>query len=83
LFADLDGREVSIKGQSWQVETYAVWDTQGQRWIQLALAGLAGGSQNHILTLKLVAGAGIQHAVMALSSWLASPSNIRDISNVA
>jgi hypothetical protein len=82
LFADLDGREVSIKGQSWQVETYAVWDTQGQRWIQLALAGLAGGS-NHILTLKLVAGAGIQHAVMALSSWLASPSNTRDILNVA
>lgn len=82
LFDALDGREVSIKGQSWQVEPYAVWDTQGQRWIQLSLAGRTGGP-NYILTLKLAAGAGVQHAIMALSSWLANPGDTRDILNVA
>jgi hypothetical protein len=82
LFAALDGREVSVKGQAWQVETYGVWDAQGQRWVQLSLAGQHGGP-NFILTLRLAAGAGVQHAIMALSSWLANPAEARDILNVA
>jgi len=69
-------------GQSWQVQPYAVWDAPEQRWIQLSLAGRAD-SQNLILTLKVGAGAGIQHVVMALSSWLANPANSSDILNVA
>ena len=82
LFAALDGRKVSVKNQSWQVETYGVWDAQGQRWVQLSLTGQDGGS-NFILTLRLAAGAGVQHAIMALSSWLANPGDTRDILNVA
>jgi hypothetical protein len=73
---------VSVKGQSWQVEAYGVWDAQGQRWVQLSLAGRQNGP-NFILTLRLAAGAGVQHAVMALSSWLANPADARDILNVA
>lgn len=82
LFAALDGREVTIKEQSWLIEAYGVWDAQGQRWVQLSLKGIRGGA-NYILTLKLAAGAGEQHAVMAVSSWLANPSEKSDILNVA
>lgn len=73
---------MTVDGSSWRVETYGVWDAQGQRWIQLSLTGQEGRS-NLILTLKLAEGAGVRRAVMALSSWLASPADTRDILNVA
>lgn len=82
LLASLDGREISIRSDSWRIEPYGVWDARGRRWIQLALRALEA-DRDHVLTLKLVAGASAQHALLALTSWLADPSTGPDILNVA
>jgi hypothetical protein len=78
LFEALDGRNVTVSGHSWKIEPYSVRDDGGERWVQLALKG----RPDCVLTLKLAAGAGLQYALMALASWLASPA-ATDILNVA
>jgi hypothetical protein len=79
LFAALDGRDVTVSGHRWQVGVYSVTDEAGRRWVQLTL----NGRPHYMVTLKLAIGDGVGHAVLALSSWLANPSENSDVLNVA
>jgi hypothetical protein len=83
LFDALDGRELSTPGHRWHVEVFSVSDQAQHRWIQL---GLNSGDRPHMLTLRMEPGAGVQHAVMALTSWLGDPAEAQahaDVLNVA
>ena len=79
LRAALEGRAVTVSGQSWRLEVYGVYDCAGRRWVQLALEG----SPHYMLTLNLALGAGVQLALMALAACLTNPSNATSILNVA
>ena len=79
LLEDLDGRAVTVLGQSWRLEVYSVLDYAGRRWVQLALEG----EPHYMLTLNLAVGAGAQRTLMALASCLANPSDSVGILNVA
>ena len=67
----LDGRAVSVSGQSWHLKVYSVLDFAGRRWVQLALEG----EPHYMLLLNLTMGAGVQLALRTLLSCLANPSN--------
>lgn len=79
LFVALDGRHVAGAGHRWRVEVFSVCDRRGRRWIQLALKG----RPRYMLTLRLIAGAGLDHVMLALSSWIANPCDTNEILNVA
>ena len=75
----LEGRAVTVSGQSWRLEVYSVLDYAGRRWVQLALEG----EPHYMLTLNLAVGAGAQRALLALAACLANPSDAVGILNVA
>lgn len=75
----LEGRAVTVHGQSWRLEVYSVLDYAGRRWVQLALEG----EPHLMLTLNLAVGAGAQRTLMALASCLANPTEGVGILNVA
>ena len=79
LFVALDGRDVTISGHGWHVEVYGVVDEVNGRWIQLAVRG----QNQYMVTFRLRPGAGVQHAVLALASWLAHWPSENEILNVA
>ena len=82
VFSALDGREVSVSGQHWALAVYSVTDQPGGRWLQLGLKG-DELEQDHLLTLRLPAGSGVDEAAEALSSWLVDPTHVADIVHVA
>jgi hypothetical protein len=67
--AALDGRLITLRNQSWVIELYGVWDSPPHRWVQLKL----NGRRSEVMTLRLNAGAGLHHAILAVRSILASP----------
>ena len=75
----LEGRAVTVSGQSWRLQVYSVLDYAGRRWVQLALEG----DPHLMLTLNLAVGAGAQRALLALALCLANPSDPVGILNVA
>ncbi len=75
----LEGRAVTVSGQSWRLEVYSVLDYAGRRWVQLALEG----EPHYMLTLNLAVGAGAHRALLALAACLANPSDSVGILNVA
>ena len=79
LFAELDGTDFVAAGQTWHIEIYGVLDDHGYRWIQLGLSG----PRTDLATLRLVEGAGAQHAVVALTAWLVQRAIGRNVLNVA
>src|SRR5262245_5248997 len=79
LFAELDGSEFVVNGQTWRIEIYGVLDDDGCRWIQLGLTG----PRNDMATLRLVKGAGAQQAISALTVWVGQRSTGRNVLNVA
>jgi hypothetical protein len=80
LFIALDGRGVVAgSGGRYRIEVYSVRDEAGCRWIQLALHG-AG---RHMITVRQAHGDSAQHVVLALSSWLADPSQKPHVLSVA
>jgi len=79
LRAALQGRAITVSGQSWRLEVYSIFDCAGRRWIQLAL----DGDPHYMLTLNLAIGAGAQLALMALAACLTNPSDGAAIVNVA
>jgi hypothetical protein len=86
LFVGLDGRQVTVAGRSWRLQVYGACDGGGPRWVQLGLTGAAPVSEPprpHMLTLRLGPGEDVSHAVKALASWLANPSNKRNILSYA
>ena len=86
LFTGLDGRQVTVAGRSWRLQVYGACDGGGPRWVQLGLTGAAQVSDTprpHMLTLRLGPGEDVTHAVQALASWLANPSNKRNILSFA
>ena len=86
LFVGLDGRHVTVAGRSWRLQVYGACDGGGPRWVQLGLTGAAPVSEParpHMLTLRLGPGEDVSHAVKALASWLANPSNKRNILSYA
>ena len=82
VFTGLDGRDISISGHHWAVEVYSVTDQPGGRWLQLGLKG-DDEEQDHLLTLRLPSGSGVDVAARALSSWLADPTQMAEIVHVA
>ena len=70
LFEALDGQALRVGDAEWRVRVYGVIDAAGRRWVQLAL----DGARHQVLTLTLRESEGPQHAVHALSSWLANPT---------
>lgn len=83
LFNALDGRLISVAARTWRVEVFGIRDVAGARWVQVGLTGDAG---QLMVTRRLVAGAGVQHVVLTLSSWLADPARLRPsdgVQNVA
>jgi hypothetical protein len=86
LFVGLDGRQVTVAGRSWRLQVYGACDGGGPRWVQLGLTGAApvtDATGTHMLTLRLGPGEDVSHAVKALASWLANPSNKRNILSYA
>ena len=79
LFETLDGRQFRLGGREWRVDVYGVFDEGGRRWVQVSLAG----SRQQMMTLRLAASHGAQHAVLSLSSWLANPGATDAVLNVA
>jgi hypothetical protein len=79
LLEALEGRAVTVLGQSWRLQVYSVLDYAGRRWVQLAL----DGEPHYMLTLNLAVGAGAQRTLMALANCLANPSDAIGILNVA
>jgi len=80
LFIALDGRSVVAgSGGRYRIEVYSVRDEAGCRWIQLGLHGVTA----HMLTIRQTPGDGAQHVVLALSSWLADPSQQPHVLSVA
>jgi hypothetical protein len=67
LFRTLDGRELTALGQRWTIEVYGVRDEQGHRWVQLRLNR---PSSSRWLVLRLPAGAGERHAILAATTRL-------------
>lgn len=67
LYDGLDGYALSILGRVWLIEVYGISDTGGRRWVQV---GLASDNESHMATLCVPPGAGLQHVVMNLASWL-------------
>lgn len=80
LFVALDGRGIAAAGDRYRIEVFSVRDEAGNRWVQLTLAG---DRARHMLTLRLRTGDNTQHAIFALSAWLADPAASADIFNVA
>jgi hypothetical protein len=70
LFRRLDGRELTVLGRQWTIEVYSVRDEQGHRWVQMRLGS---SSSSKWLVLRLPAGAGERHVILAASSGLARP----------
>jgi hypothetical protein len=86
LFTGLDGKQVTVEGRSWRLQVYGACDGGGPRWVQLGLTGAAAVTEParpHMLTLRLGPGEDVSHAVKALASWLANPSNKRNILSYA
>jgi hypothetical protein len=81
VFSALDGSEIHASGHRWAVEVYSVTDQPGGRWLQLGLKD--DGRQDHLLTLRLPSGSGIEMASRALSSWLTDPTQVAEIVHVA
>jgi hypothetical protein len=79
LFAELDGSDFVAADESWRIEVYGVLDDHGYRWIQIGLTG----TRSDMVTLRLVEGAGAQHAIMALTAWVAERGAVRNVLNVA
>ena len=82
VFSALDGRRISASGLHWAVEVYSVTDQPGGRWLQLGLRS-EDHDQDHLLTLRLPAGSGVDVAASALSSWLVDPTHATRIVHVA
>jgi hypothetical protein len=79
LFAALDGSEVRTFGLCFNLEVYSVTDQSSGRWVQLGLRG----SQEHLVTLRLPKQSGLREAAIALSEWLADPTHVVDVLEVA
>jgi hypothetical protein len=79
LFAALDGSEVLASGRRFDLEVYSVTDQPTGRWVQLGLKGL----HDHLVTLRLPRQSGLREATTALSEWLADPSHVAEILEVA
>ncbi len=79
LFAALDGRNLSVHGQSWHLEVYGICEDAGRSWIQLAV----DGPHHYMLTLALAARTGARQVVRALSVWLEEPSDSLHLLKVA
>ena len=79
LFAALDGSEVRTLGHRFDLEVYSVTDQSTGRWMQMGLRGL----HDHLVTLCLPKESGISEATRALSLWLANPTHVEELLDVA
>jgi hypothetical protein len=79
LFAALDGSEVRTLGHRFDLEVYSVTDQSSGRWLQMGLRG----HHDHLVTLCLPPRSGIAEATQALSQWLANPSHLVEMLDVA
>jgi hypothetical protein len=79
LFAALDGRDVTVKGEAWHVQVYGICEEAGRRWIQLAV----DGPHHHMLTLVLATRHDVGQALRSVSDWLEEPSSVPQVVNFA
>jgi hypothetical protein len=79
LFAALDGSEVRTFGLCFNLEVYSVTDQSTGRWVQLGLRG----AHEHLVTLRLPRQSGLREAAIALSEWLADPTHVGEVLEVA
>jgi hypothetical protein len=71
VFAALDDAEVVMERRHWHLEVFSVSDDAAGRWIQLGMSGAA----EHMITVRLEAGASADRAMAAVSSWLTDPAH--------
>lgn len=71
LFDSVDGRQLTVGGRTWAVEVFGIRDVGSYRWVQV---GLSCDGERLMITRRMKAGAGPQHLLLTLSSWLAQPA---------
>lgn len=79
LFAQLDGRQANVLGSLWRIEVYGIHHAVGRRWVQLSVNGLPDRS----LTVSLAPRDGVQHVLLAVSTWIAQSAHRADVRDVA
>jgi hypothetical protein len=77
LFAQLDGRDANVLGNLWHIEVCGIHQAIGRRWVQLSVNGLF----DKALTVSLAPRDGVQHVLLAVSTWIAScqRADVRDV----
>jgi hypothetical protein len=79
LFGALDGRTVTVQGKRWRIEVFSASLEDDAIWLQLAL----DGEHPYNLLMRMTRDEGPRHAILILSSWLASRAGHPRIVNVA
>lgn len=77
LFDQLDGRHANVLGSRWQIEVCGIHQDGGRRWVQLSVTGLPESA----LTVALAPRDGVQHVLLAVSTWIADAhrADVRDV----